>query len=186
MRDMSKCITNLFNGCDHLPLGEMINIKVTLPKTKFASKKWLESIASKQRAQSLPRLRALFRQTVFGWSEKPDFGWAQEKTSDAITLRVFPTGPASDIWNLLNAGSPPHDIRPKSKGFLAFRPGYRAATRPGSLQSRRAYRSGKYRYARFVSHPGFEARRFTTLIVEEFADKYGMEMQEAVTEVARR
>lgn len=162
-----------------------VNIKVTLPQRKFAQKKWLDAIASKQRAQSLPILRRLFQQTVFGWSQKPDFSWAQIKTADEITLRMFPSGPGADKWALLNAGSPQHDILPR-KRFLSFRPGYRAATRPGSLQSSRAYRSGKATMASIVHHPGFEARRFTELIVEEYANRYTRDMQEAITEVARR
>lgn len=167
----------------------MINIKVTLPKRKFVQKKWLESIASKQRAKSLPALRNLFKQTVFGWSNKPDFGWAQRITADEIILYVYPTGPYADVWNMLNEGSPPHPIPAKQGGFLAYRPGYRASTRPGSLQSRRNYRSGPYRFKKAIKnpdHPSFKARKFTELIAQEFAEKFGIEMQEAVTEAANR
>lgn len=165
----------------------MIEVKVSLPTRKFAQKKWLESIASKQRAKSLPALRKLFRETVNGWANKPDFGWAQTKTGESISLRVYPTGQYADIWNLVNKGSPPHMIEPKENGgLLRFRPGYRAATRPGQLRSGRKYRSGQYVNARRVNHPGFEPRRFTEMIAQEFAEKYAMEMQEAVTEVANR
>jgi len=165
----------------------MIEIKVTLPKVQFARKKWLDSIASKQRAKSLPALRKLFRETVNGWANKPDFGWSQTKSAEVVSIRVYPTGQYSDIWNLLNEGSPAHPIEPKENGgILRFRPGYRAATRPGSLRSGRKYRSGPYVNARRVAHPGFEPRRFTELIAQEFAEKYAMEMQEAVTEVANR
>jgi len=164
----------------------MISIKVTLPKVEFARKKWLDSIASKQRAKALPKLRELFKKTTFGWSTKPDFGWSQKKTSSEITINVYPRGEGSDIWNLLNEGSPRHRI-PKT-GFtrMVYRPGYKAATRPGSLQSGRKYRSGKPRVAYSVNHPGFAARKFTELIAEEYAKEFAMDMQEAVTEVARR
>lgn len=165
----------------------MITINVSIPQVSFASKRWLESIASKQRAKSLPVLRKLFKETVNGWSQKPDFGWAQTKSADEISIRVYPTGQYSEIWKLVNAGSPPHSIFPKKQGgVLAFRPGYRSATRPGQLRSGRKYRSGPYRLARSVNHPGFEARKFTELIAQEFAENYAMDMQEAVTEVARR
>lgn len=165
----------------------MIEVKVSLPTRKFAQKKWLESIASKQRAKSLPALRKLFRETVNGWANKPDFGWAQTKTGESISLRVYPTGQYADIWNLLNEGSPVHDIPAKPNSLLRFRPGYRAATRPGTLRSGRKYRSGPYWTSKLIkNHPGFEPRRFTELIAQEFAEKYAMEMQEAVTEVANR
>ena len=164
----------------------MISIKVTLPKVEFARKKWLDSIASKQRAKALPKLRALFRQTVFGWSVKPDFGWSQTKTSGEISINVYPRGEGADIWNLVNKGSPPHRIPKTGFARMVYRPGYKAATKPGSLQSGRKYRSGKPRVSYSIDHPGFEARNFTELIAEKYASDFAMDMQEAVTEVARR
>ena len=165
----------------------MLEISVSLPKKQFSTKKWMDKIASAQKQKGVQQLRKLFNQTVFGWSEKPRMGWAQIKTSDSITLKIYANGSKSDIWNLLNAGSPAHTITPKRVGgFLRFRPGYRAATSPGSIQSRRAYRSGPVLAPVWkVSHPGFEARRFTELIAEAYATEFGMEMQKAVTEAAR-
>jgi hypothetical protein len=85
----------------------------------------------------------------------------------------------------LNEGARAHPITPKKQGgFLAFRPGYRAATTPGQLQSRRKYRSGKPISTNFVAHPGFEPRRFTELIAAEYASQYGLDMQAAVTKAA--
>jgi hypothetical protein len=164
----------------------MIEIKVTLPKVEYAKKKWLDAIASKQRAKSLPALRKLFGQTVSGWSTKPQMGYATTKRSDEISLFIFAKGAGSNTWNLLNAGSPAHQILPRNAKMLAFRPGYRAATRPGSLQSGRKYRSGKTVFARSVQHPGFEARRFTELIAEEYDKTYAAHVQEAISEVASR
>lgn len=164
-----------------------ISIRVSLPKVEFAKQRWLQAIASKQRAKSLPGLRKLFRQSVTGWSEKPNFGYEQDIGTDEIGIRVFPTGPHAEIWNLLNEGSPPHVIKPKNKkGLLSFQPGYRAATRPGQLLSGRKYRSGKKVVAKSVNHPGFQARRFTELIAHKFSEDYALDMQEAVTEVAQR
>jgi hypothetical protein len=114
-------------------------------------------------------------------------GWSQVKTSESITLRVYPTGAGSDVWNMLNEGSPEHNIplSPKVGGLLHFKKGYRAATTPGQIQSRRAYRSAPWWHARqIVPHPGFKARKFTELIAQEYAEKYGMDMQAAVTEAA--
>jgi len=162
-----------------------ITVKVTLPKTKFANKKWLEEIAKVQRQTSVPRLRKLFQKTVFGWSEKPDFGWTQRRTSDEMSISMYPSGENAEKWELVNAGSPPHIINARQGGFLRFRPGYRSATIPGSIQSRRAYRSGKYGAWRRVSHPGFEARKFTELIAEEYHNPYINDMQDAINEAAK-
>lgn len=164
-----------------------IEVKITLPKDRFERRRWIDAIANKQRSVSMPKLRNLFKQTVFGWAQKPDFGWSVKKSSSEVALHVYPSGSYSDIWNLVNQGSPPHRI-PRS-GFtrMSFRTGYRAATRPGSLQSGRKYRSGPYRTAYVIEkHPGFEGRKFTELIRDEFDKTFRDDMQQAINEVAKR
>lgn len=162
-----------------------ITVSVVLPKTKFATKKWLDEIARTQRQTSVPRLKKLFQKTVFGWSNKPSFGWVQRRSADEMSITMYPSGQYADIWTLVNLGSPAHTIMPRKRGFLRFRPGYRSATTPGTLQSRRAYRSGAFIGARQVNHPGFEARDFTKLIAEEFRDPYMGDMQDSLNKVAR-
>lgn len=161
-----------------------VTIRAIIPKKSFASKKWLESIASAQRRLSVPQLRSLFQKTVFGWSKKPDFGWVQTKTSDEIGIQMYAQGEGADVYALLDAGSPPHIISPKRGGLLRFRPGYRSATKPGVIQSQRAYRSGKHISVNRVDHPGFPARKFGALVNEAFVSDFAMQMQEAITEAA--
>lgn len=161
------------------------SVKVSLPEKPFTTKKWLDEVARTQRQTSVPRLKALFQKTVFGWSKKPDFGWSQTRTANEMSITMYPQGEAADIWQLVNAGSPPHSIMPKRGGFLSFRPGYRSATKPGSLQSGRAYRSGKYVGAGRVEHPGFEARDFIELIAQEYENPYVGDIQDAIDRVAK-
>ena len=106
-----------------------IRVSVKLPDSNvFQKKKWLDEIARTQRQTSVPRLKKLFQQSVFGWGKKPDFGWAQVRTNDEISIRMYPVGQYADLWELINEGSPAHIITPrKPRGFLRFRPGYRAA-----------------------------------------------------------
>lgn len=163
-----------------------IKLKVDLPKGKFATKGWLNEIAGVQRQTSVPRLRKLFQKTVFGWSTKPTFGWAQTRSADTMTITMYPQGAGADIWELVNEGSPAHVIRPSGRRFLSFRPGYRSATTVGSIQSRRAYRSGKYISAAKVNHPGFEGRKFTELIAEQYNNPFMNEMQSAIDSIAKK
>lgn len=164
-----------------------ISITVTLPERRFGNKGWLNDIAKTQRQTTVPRLKKLFQKTVFGWSNKPDFGWSQQRTADTISITMYPTGQYADKWNLVNAGSPRHRIPKSGTTYMRFRPGYRAATTPGSLVSRRAYRSGKYE-THFViaDHPGFEARDFISQIAEEYNNPFMGEMQEVFNSVAKR
>lgn len=169
-------------------MGFGISVKAILPGKPFATKKWLDEIARTQRQTSIPRLKKLFNQTIFGWSKKPDFGWVQTRTADEISIRMYPTGPNAETWKLVSAGSPPHPIPARTGGLLRFRPGYRAATRPGQLMSRRAYRSGKYVSSRGIidpPHPGFAARNFTQLIAEEYQNPFFNDMASAFGIVAR-
>lgn len=164
-----------------------VKIKVNLPKTKFATKKWLDGVASAQRTSTVPALRALFRKTVFGWKEKPDFGWSQTKSQDEIGITMYPRGPGADIWAMLNQGIPPHQIYPRKQGgMLRFQPGYRASTTPGSIMSKRAYRSGKPISVPHVNHPGVQARSFTQAIVFEYAMNFTKDMQKAINQAAKK
>lgn len=166
-------------------MGINVSVTVTLPRTKFATKKWLEEMASEQRRSATGKLKHLFDQTVFGWSKKPTFGWTQTRTSDEMSIMMYPKGAYADIWNLVSSGSPPHDIFPRNGGLLRFRPGYRPATKPGSLMSSRAYRSGPYVTAGAIRpHPGFEARNFPQLIAEEYRATFTDDMQNAINIVA--
>lgn len=163
-----------------------ISIRVTTPKQKFGNKGWLDEIARTQRQTAVPRLKKLFQQTVFGWTNKPDFGWVQHRTADSISITMYPQGQYADKWELVNAGAPRHRIPKSGFTFMKFRPGYRAATTPGSLMSRRAYRSGKYQTHYVVNHPGFEARDFISQIAEEYNNPFMGDMQEAISSIARK
>lgn len=162
-----------------------VSIKVTLPKTKFATKKWLEEIASEQRKSANGKLKHIFERTVYGWSNKPTFGWTQTRNADEMSIMMYPKGPYADIWNLVSSGSPRHSIPARTGGLLRFRPGYRSATVAGSLQSRRAYRSGPYVTAKSVSHPGFDPRDFPELIADEYRATFTDDMQFAINIAAR-
>lgn len=164
-----------------------LSVTVTLPGKTFANKKWFDEMAKDQRNTTVPQLRKLFDKTVFGWSakNKPTFGWNQTRSADEMTITMYPQG-NPDIWNLVNAGSPPHPIPARPGGLLRFRPGYLAATTPGSIQSRRAYRSGQYVVSKLVHHPGFPPRDFVKLIAEEYRARFTDDMQNAINVVAKQ
>lgn len=165
-----------------------ITIKLTLPKDGvFRNKKWLDKIRTAMKQNSVPELKKLFEQTVYGWSaeKKPRFAYDMIVTQDYVGLSMYPTGNGADIWDLVSRGASPHRIPARTGGLLKFQPGYRAATTPGSLMSRRTYRSGPVVSARSVNHPGFEARKFPEQIEIEFYHTFVDQMQDAVNEAAR-
>ena len=166
----------------------VVHFSLTLPKDGvFRSKKWKEEILRAMKWNSEPDLKILFRQTVYGWSKPPRAHFDHIWEGDRAVIDMYAVGEGADTWNLVSAGSPHHRIPPKQfGGLLWFRPGYRAATRPGQLQSGHAYRSGKYVKAfEIPDHPGFEGRKFPELITREFERNYINQMQDAFNKVAR-
>jgi len=165
-----------------------IHFSLTLPKDgTFRNKKWKEEILRAMKYKSEPELKKLFNQTVFGWSTKPRAKFDHVWEGDRAVIDMYAAGEGADTWNLVSSGSPHHRIPPKNfGGLLWFRPGYKAATKPGQLQSGRAYRSGKYVNAfEIPDHPGFEARKFPELIEREFERKFINQMQDAFNKAAR-
>lgn len=163
-----------------------IRINAILPKKKFGNKRWIEGIADAQRRKTVPELKRLFNQTVFGWAEKPTWGYAQTRTGDTVSVSVYPQGPAAELYEMVSRGARPHLITARPGSILSFRPGYRPATRPGTLMSGRKYRSGRQMGAKFVNHPGFEPRNFARLVAENYtAAEFANDMQTAIIAVAR-
>lgn len=160
-----------------------IRIKLTLPKTNFKDKGWVDAVSNALKQKSSPKMKELFRKSTFGWSSKPSFRQELKRATYRLSMEVYTQ---DALYGLINAGSPKHDIPARSGGWLRFRPGYRSATTAGSLQSRRAYRSGPYWKARIIKpHPGFKARKFDELVAEEYGKEFPNDIQDAINTAAR-
>ena len=163
-----------------MPLSFRVNI--TVPKIMFKDKKWVDNIADIMKDKAAPRLKELFRGTTFGWSEHPSFRQKLTRRAASLSMEVYTT---DANYGLINAGSPPHRIPKTGSTYMRFRPGYRSATKAGSLISNRAYRSGPY-YTAFVitNHPGFEPRKFNELVGKEYEPDFRKDVQEAINNAA--
>jgi hypothetical protein len=72
---------------------------------------------------------------------------------------------ANRVFSWVNWGTGARIIYVRQAPFLVFRPGYKRATKPGSLQVSPPWeKTGSRIFLRAVSHPGIEARRFDQLI----------------------
>lgn len=160
-----------------------IRISVTVPKTAFKDKGWVEGVRRALITKSAPTMKSLFRKSTVGWSRRPSFGQSLTQQSSKIAMEVYTN---DRLYALINEGAPRHDIPAKPGGWLRFRSGYRSSTTPGQLQSRRACRSGPYWKARIITdHPGFEPRKFDELVAEEYGPQFINDMQDALNDVAR-
>lgn len=161
----------------------MIQISVTLPKKLFQNKEWVEAMADSMKHNTAPTLKKLFRQSVYGWSDKPSFRQKFTRHAAELSMEVYTE---NDIYGLVNAGSPRHWIPKSGTTFQRFRKGYRPATRPGSLQSGRKYRSQPWWTAYRVDHPGFQARKFDELVAKEYEPQFRREITQSFATAAKR
>jgi hypothetical protein len=125
-----------------------------------------------------------FESTVSSWSTSVSFA-TRLTVGQTITLQVTPSGSGAEIWGYVNSGTRPHVIRARGRS-LAFRTGYRAKTRPGSIRSGGGGASGDYAYAPEVQHPGTEPRDFTGQIAEKWKPEFRRVGENAMRRVARR
>src|SRR3990172_8450930 len=153
----------------------LIQIKVIIPKRlMFDYNKWTREIKRVMKQRTEPELKALFRGTVEGWKKPPTFWASYIQTPSSIGVQVYAR---EKVYAIVTRGSPPHTIRARRRGLLRFQPGYRASTRPGSLQSGAAMRFGAVMTAVRVNHPGFAARNFDKQIADVYGPTFAADME---------
>lgn len=159
-----------------------IRMRVTVPETLLRVEAVRKEIGDVLKGETATDLKALFRKTTFGWSNKPTWRWHFTDRAQYMSETVWPDGPNADQYALVNNGSPPHNIFPiNPRGYLMFRPGYRASTVPRVIGSRRNYRSGAYIFRKaIIPHPGFEAREFDATIADTYAPTFKRNIQGAI------
>ncbi len=104
-----------------------------------------------------------FRSTVRSWSSKNRPKFRVKKTRDEIIVSTD-----SDLYSLVDAGSPPHPIFPRKAKHLVFQNKYKAKTSARIIGSTSGGKSGIVVYAASIErHPGFLARQFVQVIKEK-------------------
>lgn len=132
-----------------------------------------------------PQIIKDFESTVEGWENKPAFTSRLVVKSDKIVMTVAPSGPNKNQYTLVSAGSPAHRIPGSGVKRMSFKPGYKSATRPGSIKSSAKVRSGPIVGAQVVNHPGFEGREFFKQIKKLNNPRFRRDMENALKRAAR-
>lgn len=158
-----------------------VSVRVTVPKEILNEKTVRDALTTKQRQKTGPEIKALFRQTTEGFRGKPTWNQTFVHNSDEVSVTVKTgTSKSAEIYALVNAGSPPHDIFPKMGNWLRFQTGYTPASRPRYLWTHNYVRHGSFVRAEGVHHPGFEPREFDQEIAEQYSDTFTQDMQDAI------
>ena len=124
---------------------------------------------------------------VADWKNKPGFDTRIAVRPDKISMAVFPTGENAGIYDIVDQGSPPHEIRPVAAKLLVFRTGYQSKTlaRPARTVSGGGKATGDIVRAKLVHHPGSEGRFFSKQIAEDIQPDFENIIDNTFRDVSR-
>lgn len=153
----------------------------------------LDSIVRKQIEEAMdkqvkPALVKSHERVVADWKHKPKFGAQKRIRPERITVSVFPTGDNAKIYNFVDKGTEPHEIRPVRAKALRFNTGYQPKTlaRPARTVSGGGKATGPEVFAQVVHHPGSEAREFSKTIAEDISPHFKRLIENAFRKAARQ
>jgi hypothetical protein len=112
-----------------------------------------------------------------GWSNGGlEFTGKVKSRRDSYEITAEPKAPKSkgaEIWNYLDKGTKKnYPITPKKPGgYLRFRVGYKAGSKPNTVTTTASSSFGPYAHRRKVIHPGIKARNWTKLRYEKWSKK---------------
>ena len=119
-----------------------------------------------------------FAKTTSSWDHQPEFTAKQQKDGWIV-------GTQDDVWNMLNKGTPAHDIV-ATKIALRFPGGpYRAKTRPGFIGSQAGGSSGPFVFRGKVHHPGTAPRGWSTIIAKKWRSRLAVLVQKRIGDTLR-
>lgn len=156
----------------------MISLKPIKPKTTAAKLRAVEAAVKAQTQQSAKELVQDYEKTYQTWEHKP-------RPTVLVSTKGVSVRIDDAIWNYVDKGTRPHEIRARRAKALAFASGYTAKTRPGSIIARNGGPHGESRFAQVVQHPGTKARGFTVRLRAKWKAKWPKDMQAAISKAVR-
>jgi len=131
------------------------------------------------------KIKLDFEKTVENWSDKPEFELLISLTGPGPVAAVVTD---SEIYRYVDKGTDPHIIVPVNAKVLHFTTGYRAKTQPGFIGTVAGGGSydGEEVFAKYVLHPGTEAREFEKTIAEKWRKAFRSEMEEAMKRAVQK
>lgn len=157
----------------------MAKPQVILPKRPILDvRKMKGAIVSTLNGQA-KAIKVDFDVTTQTWNHRPTF----KITAPSEYTREISTN--DDIYAMLNKGTKPHTIRPKSaRGILRFTTPFRSKTIPNQIRSRRGDKGKTPVVARVVHHPGTAARNWNKVIAKKWQERIGDIFQRAIDSAA--
>lgn len=136
--------------------------RVILPKQLAADPVAMQRVITNTLNARALDIKVDFGVTVASWKHKVSFAI----TTPSPYERIIST--EDDIYVMLNKGTPPHRILPKSGGVLHFTGPFKAKSRPDWIGSGSGSKGKNETFSRGVDHPGTEARNWTKAIAKKW------------------
>ena len=161
----------------------MFALEIEVPDEWWDEKKVLRELKKSLKSVTGKKIQKDFKSTTLGWKRenKPKFPIVFRQTGQMMAVKV---STKEDIYRFVNDGTAPRLIVPKpsrgSGAMLKFKPGYRPATKRGSVSSRRPTRSGAFVTAAYVRHPGIAAREFDDTISRKQRIPFAVDTNKAI------
>ena len=157
--------------------------KPHIPKDQFKS---FEKEFNRRKPAIEKKMRSYGYRTIKGWKSRVGFKVSTRLTRGSIRTTAEPTGPFAWLWDMLDAGTKKHIIRPVKAKALRFQGGkYTPKTQPGGQYGGPGTSSGGTVYAQVVHHPGTKPRRFRQEWIRWAREWYPDEIQSIVNATVR-
>ena len=152
---------------------------VILPKKPVFDAKKMQGVITSTLNGVAKGVKVDFDVTTQTWQHRPTFTISSPSTYE----REIST--SDDVYAMLEKGTKPHVIRPKSaRGILRFTTPFRAKTVPNAIRSNKGSRGNTPVVARVVHHPGTKARLWSKAIKKKWDQHIGSTFQRAIDSAA--
>jgi len=140
--------------------------------------------------KSKPELIQAHNRVVANWENKPVFKARKRIRKIGITIFVFASGEAAQIWRWVTGGTKggykiPKRAR-KAGNPLRFKTGYKPKTAAVGKFGGPGVSTGPWASAHQVTHPGIEARRFEEAIADDYKRTFARDIENAMRRGLRR
>lgn len=131
--------------------------------------------------QQVPRVQKQYRGLTHSWENKVRFELDVEISDNRVFFEVFTQDEL--FWLLDESGAEPHFIAARRAPTLRFRENFTPKTSVGSLESFAGGKTGNYVTPFGVTHPGFEARKWSKEISIQLEKSMLQDIETAMSKV---
>lgn len=152
-----------------------MSAKAIIPKKLAADPKKMARVLTNTMNATAKAIQVDFKTTTQTWDHQPTFAI----TSPSPYTRQIATD--DEVYTMLNAGTAPHMIAPKSGGVLAFTTPFRPKSRPSYIGSNKGSKGNTPVIRRtVVHHPGTAPRLWSKAIKDKWQKQFPVTMQRAI------